>query len=54
MELDKDNEDLKALKRDLEEVIKLSLELLGKTADTNEVHWNIGDQCMAMCSRDKL
>ncbi|THD28513.1 Survival of motor neuron splicing factor [Fasciola hepatica] len=54
LELDKDNEELKALKHDLEEVVKLSLELLGKTADTNEVHWNVGDQCMAMCSRDKL
>ncbi|VDP91118.1 unnamed protein product [Echinostoma caproni] len=48
LELDKDNEDLKALKHDLEEVIKLSVELLGKAADTNEVHWNVGDQCMAM------
>ncbi|TGZ55358.1 hypothetical protein CRM22_010413 [Opisthorchis felineus] len=54
LELDKDNEELKVLKRDLEEVIKLSLELLGKTADTNEIDWKVGDQCMAMCSRDKL
>ncbi|TPP64108.1 Survival of motor neuron splicing factor, partial [Fasciola gigantica] len=54
LELDKDNEELKALKHDLEEVVKLSLELLGKTSDSNEVHWNVGDQCMAMCSRDKL
>ncbi|CAL8073257.1 unnamed protein product [Calicophoron daubneyi] len=54
LELDKDNEELKNLKHDLEEVIKLSVELLGKSAETNEVHWNIGDQCMAMCSRDKL
>ncbi|CAH8638832.1 unnamed protein product [Heterobilharzia americana] len=54
LELDRDNEDLLHLKRDLEEVIKLSLELLGKSADTPEVAWNVGDQCMAMCSRDKL
>ncbi|CAH8629857.1 unnamed protein product [Schistosoma mattheei] len=54
LELDPENGELLQLKRDLEEVIKLSLELLGRTSDTPEVSWNVGDQCMAMCSRDKL
>ncbi|KAF5394598.1 Survival of motor neuron splicing factor [Paragonimus heterotremus] len=54
LELDKDNEELKILKRDLQEVIRLSVELLGKASDANEIEWHVGDQCMAMCSRDKL
>nr|AAP06439.1 hypothetical protein [Schistosoma japonicum]CAX76552.1 Survival of motor neuron-related-splicing factor 30 [Schistosoma japonicum] len=54
LELNPNNEELLQLKRDLEEVIKLSLELLGRTSDTPEISWNVGDQCMAMCSRDKL
>ncbi|CAH8601815.1 unnamed protein product [Dicrocoelium dendriticum] len=54
LELDKDNQDLKSLKADLEEVIRLSVELLGKSSDPHEIEWHVGDHCMAMCSRDKL
>ncbi|VDK88540.1 unnamed protein product [Dibothriocephalus latus] len=53
LELDKENEDLLKLKNDLEEVIKLTIELIGKP-ESSEVKWNVGDMCMAMCSRDKL
>uniref|UniRef100_A0A0X3P7A9 Survival of motor neuron-related-splicing factor 30 n=1 Tax=Schistocephalus solidus TaxID=70667 RepID=A0A0X3P7A9_SCHSO len=54
LELDKENEDLLKLKNDLEEVIRLTIELIGKPESSEEIKWNVGDMCMAMCSRDKL
>ncbi len=54
LELDKENEDLIKLKADLEEVIKLTIELIGKPSTTSDSEWNVGDMCMALCSRDKL
>ncbi|KXJ29328.1 Survival of motor neuron-related-splicing factor 30 [Exaiptasia diaphana] len=51
-----DNEELHKLKKDLEEVINLTLDLLkvnekgaGKSAEST---WKVGDKCEAVWSRD--
>lgn len=54
LELDKNNEDLVKLKTDLEEVVRLTEDLIGKPISSNDSDWNVGDMCMALCSRDKL
>lgn len=54
LELDKDNEELKKLQVDLMEVIRLTQELMGEDATTEESSWKVGDTCMARCTRDKL
>ncbi|VDL18380.1 unnamed protein product [Hymenolepis diminuta] len=54
LELDKDNEELKKLQVDLKEVIRLTQELMGEDATTEESTWKVGDTCMARCTRDKL
>ncbi|VDD75598.1 unnamed protein product [Mesocestoides corti] len=54
LELDKTNVELQKLKEDLEEVIKLTVELIDKPNSEGECKWKVGDMCMALCSRDKL